>query len=474
MKDIVDYSKKLNEELKKQKKIFIIVCLIVAFLTFSIGFYASYAFNNSNDKNNYKNKLDTVYSVLKEEWYYGKEDDNLEKTLIDKAIVGMLDTEKDPFTRYLTSLGSLADTYEGLGITVSEYKEYFVISDIASKVNIDAGFKKGDILKKIDGNSLENKNTEYIKTLIENKKEVVVTIQRGTVEMDLTGYVTKYSPVTVFGNFSSEEMAYVRISEFAMDTADYLDQYLKEAKEEGYEKIIIDLRDNPGGYISSVVECADLLMEKGKVVLSTKNKDGDSYSYKTSSNDKYDFNKIVVLINNGSASGAEALSAALNENMGDVVDLVGVTTYGKGSAQKTMYFTDGTYFHYTYALWYTPNGNSIQKVGVAPEKVYTGTGIHLLDFVSATLKKNDYGSNVYNLKMIMKELDYYSGEINSFFDDSLVETIKEYQKANGFEESKQSGELDDLTIRYILAEYYDSQVLSYAKEVSDVISEYGA
>ena len=171
-------------------------------------------------------------------------------------------------------------------------------------------------------------------------------------------------------------MAYVKITEFDMDTAQHLETYLDAAKTIGYDKLIIDLRDNPGGYISSVVDCADLFLEKGKVILSTKNKAGDSYSYKTSFNDKFDFSKIVILINNNSASGAEALSAALNENLGDVVDLVGVTTYGKGSAQKTIYFTDGTYFHYTYALWFTPNGNSIQKVGVAPEREYVGSGLH--------------------------------------------------------------------------------------------------
>ena len=471
MDDIVDYSKKLKEEVNKTKKICIIIGLIVTFISFSIGFYASYVFNNSSSKTDYKNKLDTIYSVLKDEWYYGIDDKNIEKTLIDKAIYGMLDTKKDPFTQYLTSLGSLATSYEGLGMSVSEYKEYFVITDISSKVNIDAGFKKGDIIKSIDGNSLENKDTNYIRTLLENKKEIDVIVERGGKDTSLIGYITTYTPITVFKDFSSEEMAYIRISEFSSDTGSYLKKYLEESKEEGYDKIIIDLRDNPGGYITSVVECADLFLGKGKVVLSTKNKNGDTYSYKTNDNDKYNFSKIVVLINNGSASGAEALSAALNENMGDTVELVGVTTYGKGSAQKTMYFTDGTYFHYTYALWFTPHGNSIHKVGVSPEIAYTGNGLHLFEFSKETLKKTDYGKSVYNLQNIMKFLGYYDGELTSYFDESLEVALKNYQNDNGIEET---GELDSLTIRYLLAKYYNDKVLDYTNEVNKVINDYGA
>ena len=466
MNDIVDYSKKLKEGTKKQRKIFIVICLVVAFFTFSIGFYVSYAFNNDNKSTDAKNKFDTIYSILSEEWYYGKDNENIEKTLIDNAIYGMLDTKTDPFTRYLTSLGSLATSYEGLGVTVSEYKEYFVITSLSSKVNIDAGLQKGDIIKSIDGVSLANKSSDYIKTLIAGKESVNMLIERNNQEITIRAYVTVYTPVTVFKDFSySSEYAYVQITEFAQDTASYLDTYLSEAKEANYDKLIIDLRDNPGGYITSVVDCADLLMGKGKVILTTKDKDDNAYSYKTNSDNKYNFSKIVVLINNNSASGAEALAAALNENMDDVVELMGVTTYGKGSAQKMIYFTDGTYFNYTYALWYTPNDNSIHKVGVSPETVYTGSGVHLLQFTKTPLEKNDYGSDVYNLQVIMKELGYYTGELTSFYSEELETSIKNYQKDNNIEET---GKLDELTIRYILAKYQDDKVIDYKNEIEQI------
>lgn len=472
MNDIVDYSKKLKEEKNKQKKILIVACILCVIFSFSVGFYLSYAFNKDNKNNTYKNKFDSIYSVMKNEWYYGINDNQIEKTLLDKAIYGMTTTSEDPFTRYLTSLGSLASTYDGLGITISEYKEYFLITEVTSKVNIQAGLKKGDILISIDGNDLANKDTDYLKTLIENKETVSVIVERnGVKQFPITCFVTTYSPVTVFKDFSlSEETAYIRITEFAKDTEDYFEEYLKEAKTNNYSKLILDLRDNPGGYITSVQNCADLLMGKGKVVLTTKDKKGNSYSYKTVSEDKYEFDKITVLINNNSASGAEALSAALNENMDDKVELVGVTTYGKGSAQKMLYFTDGTYFNYTYALWFTPSGNSIHHTGVEAEKIYTGEGIHLLSFTKTVLEKNNYGEDVKNLQIIMSKLGYYTGEINSFYSDELVNAVKNYQIANDFSEEKQTGKLDELTIRYILAKYQDDKENSYKKEVEDILN----
>ena len=195
----------------------------------------------------------------------------------------------------------------------------------------------------------------------------------------------------------------------------------------------------------------------------------DIKTIKTKNNDKYDFDKIVILINNNSASGAEALSAALEDNMGDKVDLVGVTTYGKGSAQKMVYFTDGTYFNYTYALWYRPNGETIHKEGVDAEVSYVGDGIHLFNFTATTLEKNDYKKEVYTLKRIMEKLGYNPGNMTNLYDEDLEITIKKYQKDNSIPET---GKLDELTIRYILAKCQDDKINDYKNEVNKVINDY--
>lgn len=473
MDDIVEYSKKLKKETDKLKKTLITICIVCCVFAFSIGFYLSYVFNHSQESKN-RTKFDAIYDLLRNEWYYGKEDENIDDTLLDKAIYGMLDTEKDPFTRYLTSLGSLATSYEGLGITISQYKEYFIVTEVVNRANMDGenGIKIGDILKSIDGNSLEGKDNEFIKTLINGKNSVSITLERQGIEKTITGYINTYSPVTVFKDFSySDDLAYIKITEFGLKTGEELEKYLKDAKNANYDKVILDLRDNPGGYISSVVDCADLFLGRGKIVLTTKDKDDNSYSYKTNTKDKYDFDKIIILINNGSASGAEALSAALNENLDSIVELVGVTTYGKGSAQKTVYFTDGTYFHYTYALWFTPEGNKINKIGVSPEVVYEGSGMHLSNFNGVKLKENEYGENVKDLQNILKKMGYYDGEITGFFSENLKSSLIEYQKDLGI---SQTGELDSLTIRYILAKIYDDKVADYNNEVYYVINEYNS
>lgn len=469
MDDIVDYSKKLNEQTNKFKKITIIISAIILVFSFSIGYYVAYRINTDESKEKTQVKFNTIYDILKNEWYYGKDDDNIENTLLDRAIYGMVDTNKDPFTRYLTSLGSLADTYEGLGISIMEYKEYFVITEVTSLDNIEAGLKVGDIIKEIDGVSLANKSSSDLKDLL-NSEYVNLLIERNNNEYTIRCHVTTYSPVTVFKNFDySPDFAYIKIDEFGVDTGSEFENYLQEAKSFNYKKLILDLRDNPGGYISSVVDCADLLMDKGKVVLTTKDKDGNSYSYKTTTNKKYDFNQIIVLINENSASGAEALSAALNENMNDKVILYGERTYGKGSAQKTIYFTDGTYFHYTYALWYTPLDHTINKQGVDAEVTYVKKGVYTYSFSKTELEEGNYGEDVKNLQNILKELNYYTGDVTGIFDSLLKDSLISYQHNNGIEET---GKLDTLTIRYILKDNYISQIKDYNDEVLRVIEEY--
>ena len=135
-----------------------------------------------------------------------------------------------------------------------------------------------------------------------------------------------------------------------------------------------------------------------------------------------------------------------------------------------VYISDGTYFNYTYALWYTPNDKTINKVGVSPETVYEGSGIHLLEFPTNELEKNDYGKEVYNLQVIMKELGYYNVVLTSCYSEELELAVKQFQIDNNFEESKQTGKYDDLTIRYLWAKRYEDKIKDYNDEIQGVIN----
>lgn len=448
-------------DVKKTTRNWIVALSLVFVFSFFMGFYINYRINEKP-----KSKLEIIQEIMENEWYYGLEDDDLKTTLETKMILGMLDMNKDPFTRYLTSLGALADSYKGIGISASLYGEYFIVDEVSSQNAIDDGIKKGDILIEINGVDLKYKTLEELTTLISNNTSDSITLKiiRDNNEMYIHTEVTNYDPVTVFTkNYTG--IAYARISEFNLDTAFYLEQYFASLSSDK-TKLVLDLRGNPGGYISSVVEVMDLFLGKGKTVMSTKDKHGNTEVYKTIDNDCYIFDKIIVLIDENSASGAEALSAALNYHLDDTVTLYGNTTYGKGSAQKTVTFSDGTYFHYTYALWNTPDGSTINKIGVAPEVERINTGISTLSFTGEEAELYYYGSNVYVVQKILKELNLYNGPMHWFMDEETVAALEMFQENNNLEVS---GKLDNKTIRLMLKIMYDDKQSYLDNQLDEVL-----
>lgn len=466
--NVQDYAKKIDMETKKNKRITIILVSIFSIFAFCFGFYVSYRYLEINKKEQVQlNKFNEIYNTILDEWYYGIDDDNLDETLIENAIKGMVNNDGDMFTRYVTSIEHLQTSSSGIGIVVSEYGEYFYINDVVNNKIKDVIFV-GDILKEIDGNSLSYKDAEYVKSLLVNKTKVSLLILRNGEDVLIENVeIGEYNLLTVFGeNEIGANTSYVRISEFAENTALDLDKFLKTNTA---SNLIIDLRDNPGGYITSVVDVADLFLGKNKVVLETKDKKGNSVYYKTYDEDYYDFDKIVILINEMSASGAEALSAALNEQLDEKVVLYGKTTYGKGSAQKTLSLGKNDYLVYTYALWYTPKGNSINKVGVDAEVIYSYEGLYSSGYTTQELEMDDLGDEVKKLQDSLKKLGYHAGEWSyyGYYSDEVFNAVKLFQTDKGI---PVTGEYDLITLRSMLAVVKDSQVDSYEAQVEYVLN----
>lgn len=442
-----------------RKKVIIIGCFI-SFFAFFFGYYISFRINE-----NQKSKVEIIKEIMEEEWYYGIDEENMEKSLEEKMILGMIDMNKDPFTRYLTSLGALADSFIGIGASASIYGDYFIIDEVNSLQAIEAGIQKGDILISIDNNDLKNKSLADLDDLIANKNRVSLKIIRDNREIVINANVVKYNPITVLTKEYGDNISYVKISEFNLDTAQAMEAYFSSLDSK-YVNLILDLRGNPGGYVSSVNEVLDLFVASNKVSMSTVNKKGEIKYIKTVDDSCFIFNKIVVLINNMSASGAEALSAALNYHLNDIVTLYGDTTYGKGSAQKTYYFDDDTYFHYTYALWQTPAGVTINKKGVDPEIVSKNTGISSVSVMNKELELYDYGSEVHSIQKILNILGYYNGPLHSFFDEKLSAAISEFQEDNNL---TITGNLNQESLRYLAKLIYDDQVKYENDELECVI-----
>ena len=320
-----------------------------------------------------KKVVDTYYAIVDN--YYGELDRD---KLIDGAVEGMISSVGDTFTSYsdTESTSSFDETingsYEGIGCTVATLEDgtISVIDMFDDSPSAKAGLKVGDIILKVDGESYEGKNSNDISDYIKNsgKSKVVLTVKRDNEEKDISINLSKVEIPHVSGKVieqDNKKIGYINISLFASNSYKQFKSKLDELEKNNIDGLIIDVRDNSGGYLSSVTDICNLFLDKGKIIYQLEDSKGKVKKKDTTKEKrKYD---IVVLINGGSASASEILASAIKESYGG--DIVGTNSYGKGTVQQTKKLLDGSMIKYTTQKWLTPDGNSINEVGVTPTKV---------------------------------------------------------------------------------------------------------
>lgn len=305
------------------------------------------------------------------------------------ALKGMLDALGDPYTLYLdnSTFRGLSDTTKGTfgGVGLSISKPFESTADkpayveVASPVEDTPGFRAGivagDLIVSVEGidtstitmdevlDKLRGPVGEKVNIVIRRGKniEFPVTLTRAIIEVPTIKYGTIKTP-------KNGTAGYVRIIEFTPQTADRFQQALDSFKKESISGLIIDLRNNPGGLITSVYDVANKFIDNGPIV-STKSRLAFENSVFTASPDKTTFDKttpIVVLINKGSASASEILSGALKDY--HRAYLVGQRTYGKGSVQQVLPLSASDGIKITMARYYTPSDTNIDKIGIPPDR----------------------------------------------------------------------------------------------------------
>lgn len=373
--DIVNDSKNKERELYTSKEV-----IIVMIFSIGIGILMCFGGISIITGKNYlavtkdlKKVVDTYYAIVDN--YYGELDRD---KLIDGAVEGMISSVGDTFTSYsdTESTSSFDETingsYEGIGCTVATLEDgtISVIDMFEDSPSYKAGLKVGDIILKVDGESYEGKNSNDISDYIKNsgKSKVVLTVKRDNEEKDISINLSKVEIPHVSGKVieqDSKKIGYIKISLFASNSYKQFKNKLDELEKSNIDDLIIDVRDNSGGYLSSVTDICNLFLDKGKVIYQLEDSKGKVKKKDTTKEKrKYD---IVVLINGGSASASEILASAIKESYGG--DIVGTNSYGKGTVQQTKKLLDGSMIKYTTQKWLTPDGNSINEVGVTPTKV---------------------------------------------------------------------------------------------------------
>ena len=326
----------------------------------------------SKTNNKHVNEFINTYNKLLDEYYEELD----ESKLVDAAINGMMQYTGDDYTIHMNEDATevlnerLEGTYEGIGISIilNENNEIYIAEVFDESPAKIAGISVGDILVSINNESVVGMTTEEASKLIKNNKDtkfIVGVLRNGeTIEFDVERKKLIVPAISSsIKEVKDKKIGYIYLDTFSSTVDTQVETTLLSMESEGIDSLIIDVRNNTGGYLTSCTNIIELFLEKDKLMYTIKSKK-DSISYKDTTATKREY-PIVVLINSASASASEILASSLKYSYG--ATLVGTKSYGKGKVQTTGTLEDGTMIKYTSARWFMPNGKCIDEKGLAPD-----------------------------------------------------------------------------------------------------------
>jgi carboxyl-terminal processing protease len=335
--------------------------------TISFGFFNPTETNREADLTQFWQ----VWNLL-----YKKYDGNIDQSkLIQGATSGMVSALGDPYTEYLSSEqaknfdNDLNGKLSGIGVEIGiKNNRLTVIAPIEGSPASVAGVKAGDIISAINGEDSSGLTLDEAVKRIRGDagtkvKLVIVTPGKNPRELEITR--DNINIASVVSEIKEGNIGYLRIRRFAEDTAQKVNEVAQTFKDANANGVIIDLRDNPGGYLDSSVNISSQFLSEGKTVVEERSKFKDNKTLRALSGGLLLDKPVVVLINSGSASASEILAGALHDN--GRAKLVGEKSYGKGSVQEIVKLAGGAQLKVTVAHWYTPNGVNISKEGIKPD-----------------------------------------------------------------------------------------------------------
>lgn len=354
---------------KKAFVIGVLLVLVTAFLTSNINIaLGNQVVVEKGTYEQYKkyNKLLALESIIKDDFYTDTKDENL----VDGAMKGLFAGTEDRYSTYYTKdemdrlIEENKGSYVGVGMYIgaNEEGELTVIPMEGSPAE-KSGIEKGDILVKVSGKLVTEKNSDEAVTLIKGKDgtKVDVVIKRDGKEKKINITRAEIVEHTIESKVVDDNLGYIKIKQFINTTYDDFDKALKGLQGKNVKGLIIDVRSNPGGNLDICTDIADSLIGEGTIVY-TKDKKGET-NYIKSDKNKVDI-PIVILTNGESASASEILTAAILDNNAGVS--VGTKTFGKGLVQSVKGFKDGTGYKLTTSQYFTPNGDYINEKGIKP------------------------------------------------------------------------------------------------------------
>ena len=367
-----EYLKKTKFELWEVMAITLFSSLVMSFCTGYLVYKSSCSQISTGNGDDNLAELYKAYDEIKSN-YYSTVDLG---ALVDAGIKGMFSYLGDPYTTYLDKdqtdnlNNSLSGSYQGIGVKISVNNEEnkMIFSEVYDNTPAkSAGLAVGDIIVKVNDNVVADMESGEVTKLIKSSDEVKLVVNRDGNDLDFTLNTAKLNNPSVDdkiidGN-NGNKIGYLKISKFNETAYEQFYEKLNKIEVDGINSLIIDLRDNTGGYLSAATKISEMFLQKGKVIYSLNEQSSTKTTY-DETDDERNY-KVYILVNGNSASASEILAAALKDSYG--AKLVGTTTYGKGKVQKTSKLSDGTMYKYTSAKWLTPSGECIDGVGLKPD-----------------------------------------------------------------------------------------------------------
>jgi len=373
----VEKKEKTNN--KNNKSIFntaqvVTIALSTAIISIIMGIVlAESVFLDKNEGTKYSEEITNFikeYEKVKENYYQDIDD----KDAMKNALQGVINSLDDYSTVVDDSLSNtlttrLQGTYQGFGIEIANDadKNIIVVSVMDNSPAKEAGMQPGDVIKKINNEEIKELTTTEFVTKVKNSKETKFTllVERDSKSVELKlerKLVTLDSVATEVYERNNKKVGYIYVSLFAYNTDVQFSQALEKLEKQGIDSLIVDLRYNTGGHLTAVENMMSEFLDKSHVIYQIESKKGTKKYY--SKTDKKRDYKVVVLVNNSSASASEMFTATMKEEYGATI--MGVTTFGKGTVQEVTDSNSDVQYKLTTKKWLTPKGNWINKKGIKP------------------------------------------------------------------------------------------------------------
>ena len=345
--------------------------LVVALAAGGVKFVQQRQYNGVLSDSSHVQKIEYLEKMIDQE-YLG-EVDNAE--MAEGIYAGLVYGLGDVYSRYYTAdeyaqeTASTDGAYAGIGVSIQKNKNggVQIAECYEGGPGAEAGLQTGDVITAINDTDVTNMELSDVVSLIRENKDntIVLTVFRENEEKsrEISVDVTDVELPSVFGEMLDKKTGYIQITQFTGVTPQQYKDMFAELKDKGMERLVIDLRDNPGGLLTSVCDILREILPEGLIVY-TEDKYGNREEENCDGKHQLDM-PLAVLVNENSASASEIFAGAVQDH--EVGTIVGTTTYGKGVVQELRQLSDGSAVKLTVSNYYTPNGNSINKVGIKPD-----------------------------------------------------------------------------------------------------------